>query len=107
MTEKLIDKNGVISLGSIDKEKDLKPEPGININPPPPSGRCECCRKHISELRPFGGPGDPLVGDFTGEYLVKGWRDFGGCVCSTWECRDCFVLNEDEFLEKLKQTHRS
>ena len=35
---------------------------------------CSCCGKGIDELKPFGGPGDPLVGDFTGRYLVKNYR---------------------------------
>jgi hypothetical protein len=154
MSEILINKNGVISLGSIDGEEDLKPRPGFNINPPPRNGRCNCCRRHISELKPFGGPGDPLVGDFTGAYLVKKWRADGpyneeaemamreadSCyekdgfddsldwmidrygkeegealyytymlfhsVGSSWECRDCAVLDEDEFHEKLYQRYK-
>ena len=64
-----------ISLGSIDSEADLKPIPDrINIHPPPLDGRCDCCGKHISELKPFGKEGDPLVGDFNGELLVKRFR---------------------------------
>ena len=78
MSEIIINKNGVISLGSIDGEEDLKPRPGvINLNPPPEDGQCQCCGKHINELCPFGGSGDPLVGDFTGAYLVKTWRPDG------------------------------
>jgi hypothetical protein len=77
MAQILINENGVISLGSIDGEEDLKLKPGMNINPPPEDGRCNCCGRHISELKPFGGPGDPLVGDFTGAYLVKKWRPSG------------------------------
>lgn len=50
----------------------------IHINPPPRSGRCQCCGKHISELKPFGGKGDPLVGDFTGSLLVKNFRALEG-----------------------------
>jgi hypothetical protein len=141
-------------IGTFDKikdEDDLKPKPGININPPDEDGRCDCCGRHISELEPFGGPGDPLVGDFTGAYLVKGYRSDGPYVeevekaweealkCyevdgfdhpdswlinkfgeeeamaivfavelynqvgSSWECRDCAVLDEDEYFEKLKR----
>jgi hypothetical protein len=37
-------------------------------------GRCQACGKHISELKPFGGPGDPLDGDLSGELLVVRWR---------------------------------
>jgi hypothetical protein len=54
MTTKIIDNNGVLSLGSISSESDLEIEPRININPPPEDGRCDCCGKHISELTPFG-----------------------------------------------------
>jgi len=35
---------------------------------------CHVCGKHISQLKPFGGPGDPLVGDFEGQLLVKTYR---------------------------------
>ena len=63
------------SLGAVSKEEDLGL--GIRINPPPSDGRCQVCRRHISELKPFGGPGDPLVGDFDGELLVKRWRHMG------------------------------
>lgn len=46
----------------------------ISINPPPQDGRCECCRRHVSELKVYGGPGDPLVGDFTGAKLIKTFK---------------------------------
>ncbi len=36
--------------------------------------RCDVCGRHMSELTPFGGRGDPLVGDFTGEKLAKRLR---------------------------------
>ena len=29
--------------------------------------KCYICDKDENELKPFGGPGDPLVGDFTGQ----------------------------------------
>jgi hypothetical protein len=64
-----------IDLGTVSCEEDLKPIPGkINHNPPPEDGRCECCGKHISELTPFGGTGDPVAGDFTDALLVKKFR---------------------------------
>ena len=50
MAEILFKGNGVISLGSIERDEDLKQRPGMNINPPPSDGRCMCCGKHISEL---------------------------------------------------------
>ena len=71
MTTKIFDGNGAVSLGSISNEKDLKIKARININPTPKDGRCDCCGRHISELTPFGKAGDPLVGDFDGELLVK------------------------------------
>ena len=155
MSEVIFNKNGVISMGSVDREEDLKPRPGINLNPPPPDGRCECCGRHISELKPYGGHGDPLVGDFTGAYLVKRFRSGGpydeeaemaikeaercyegenfndvldymihkygkergkdlfytaeahGATHASWECRDCAVLDVNEYLEDTKQVHES
>jgi hypothetical protein len=148
MSEKQI--NWIGTFDRVKNEDDLKLKPGTNINPPPPDGRCDCCGKHISELKPFGGPGDPPVGDFTGAFLVKGYRSLGfydekaekaqeeamRCykadgfensldwlidkygrkkgediyyanegyyqVGSSWECRDCKVLNDEEYFEKLK-----
>jgi hypothetical protein len=46
----------------------------IHINPPPQDRRCECCGRHISELKPFGKAGDPLVGDFEGALLLRNFR---------------------------------
>ena len=76
----------------------------IAINPPPKDGRCECCGRRKSELKPFGASGDPLYGDFTGAYLVKTFRDVGntGCVGASWECRDCIILSDKEYQEKLR-----
>jgi hypothetical protein len=141
--------NGITSLGSIGGEEDLKLRQGINVNPPF-DDRCDCCGRHIRELKPFGKAGDPLIGDFNGEVLVKKWRPTGpydkeaematteaekyyeetGCkdplewlikkygkqkgekldylkslysqMGSSWECRDCIVLDTDEYFEKLK-----
>jgi hypothetical protein len=47
------------------------------VNGPPRDERCECCGRHISELKPFGGPGDPLVGDYSGALLIKNFRPDG------------------------------
>ena len=77
MTEILFENGAAISLGAINKEEDLKQPGRIHINAPPDDCRCDVCGKHISELEPFGGPGDPLVGDFNGELLVKRWRPCG------------------------------
>jgi hypothetical protein len=73
MTEILFDENGVVSLGAISSQENVVPKARILINPPPKDGAAVCGR-HISELKPFCGPGDPLVGDFSGELLVKRWR---------------------------------
>jgi hypothetical protein len=65
----------------------------ITINPPPSDHCCERCGKHISKLKPFGGAGDPLVGDFKGALLLKTYREeFPGTVGASWECRDCIIL---------------
>jgi rubredoxin len=162
------DENGVISLGAVSKEEDLTPTGRIIINGPPKDGRCDVCGRHMSELIPFGGAGDPLVGDFSGELLVKKFRPAGPYnkeavkaweeyekefplkiiseqpiadgirdvkfekredplpwfiakfgedkgeelywaglaydqVGASWECRDCAVLDLDEYFEKLKE----
>lgn len=74
MAEKILKNNRSIRSDCIYGEEDLKPRPGININPPPEDGRCMCCERHISELKPFGKAGDPCVGDFQGVYLGKSFR---------------------------------
>jgi len=153
MATKIIDNNGVVSFGSISGEEDLKLKPRININPPPTVRRCNCCGRHINELKPFGKAGDPLVGDFEGALLVKKYRPAGPydedaeralkraekhladagykgkdplewmikeygkekgriyyfsymAYCQTGssrECRDCAVLEEEEYFEKLRE----
>jgi len=99
----------------------------IVINPPPQDRRCEVCGRHISELKPFGGRGDPLVGDFTGAFLVKRFRTMAlrltdeqmddyrkkhgdehadlydeamSTVGASWECRDCIVLSGGDYFKK-------
>lgn len=59
------------NLGSISKEEDLKLRPGININPPPSDGRCDCCGRHLSKLKSFG---KPCVGEYDDALLVKRFR---------------------------------
>ena len=152
MATKLIDNNGLVSLSSISCEEDLKLNFFININPPPGDGKCNCCGRHLSELKPFGKAGDPLVGDFNGALLIKKIRSmfpfnkevndtieayFKDCntredfekakkelikkfgeeeaediliwdqgyntVESSWECRDCAILDNKEFHEKFSQ----
>jgi hypothetical protein len=53
--------NITIDNNNKNNEDDFRPNPGININPPPKEGYCDCCGRHISKLKPFGGPGDPVV----------------------------------------------
>ena len=61
-------------LRAISREEDIEQLEHILMNPPPSDGRCAVCGRHVSELKPFGGPGDPLDGDFSGELLVMRWR---------------------------------
>lgn len=157
MAEIIFKNKRAVSLGSIDGEADLKPRPGVdNINPPPEDGRCDCCGRHISELKPFGKAGDPLVGDFDGALLVKTFRPvgpydeeaeklyntwFADCESheeyeetekalkrkygeekvdsvmirteayaqtgASWECRDCCILDDDQYFEKLGERERT
>jgi hypothetical protein len=152
MAEILIQKNGTVSLGSVESEEDLKPRPGCNINPPPSDGRCECCGRHIKDLKPFGEQGVPSGGNFNSPYLMTKIRPAGpydqeaenlyrvwfeNCESAeeysrrdaelvrkygekevdrvtiraetamlTWpsrECRDCFILDDDEYFAKLRE----
>ena len=77
MTTKIIDNNGIVSFDSISSEEDLNLKPKISINPPPTDERCDCCGRHINELKHFGKAGDLLVGDFEGALLVKTFRRMG------------------------------
>jgi len=77
MSEILFGNGQFISLEAITEEGGLKRPGRIFINALPHRGRCQVCGKHINELKPFGGPGDPLVGDLSGEFLVKRWRSAG------------------------------
>ena len=72
----------------------------ITLNPPPRDERCECCSKHISELKDFDGY-------FKGAKLVKNFRDFNGCIGASWECVDCFGLNKKEYMEKKNEKGRN
>ena len=92
--------------------------PGINE----PNGLCcDCCERPVGQLKPFGGPGDPLTGDFSGAYLVKKWRsmtpyilDENGRgvplveeeaqIAPSWECRECACLSQNEYI--LISVHR-
>jgi hypothetical protein len=124
-------------------EEIFQAHPGTFVNPPPGDDCCECCGRHICQLEPYGGPGDPLKGDFTGCSLVKNYRRSGpydeeaerayleaskhndprswmierygeekadslldslqlcGLVGASWECRDCAILDMNEYRERV------
>lgn len=67
----------LINQGPVYREEESGQIGRLRINPPPNDARCQVCGKNISELKPFGGPVDPLVGDFSGEPLVRRWRPEG------------------------------
>ena len=64
----------------------------VYINPPPTDRKCMKCGVHIDNLKEFGGAGDPLVGDFKGQKLVKTYRSM----------IDEILPKHLEILEKLK-----
>ena len=69
-------------------------KPGWIINPPPHGDCCEGCSRHVAELPAYGGPGDPLAGDFTGAKLVKRYR------------REMWIMPEADFnlwLQELRE----
>ena len=76
MISRILEGDRIIAPGSIKNEQDSLPGAGIDINPPK-DGRCYCCGRHISQLRPFGTAENSLVADFDGSYLVKTWRPTG------------------------------
>jgi hypothetical protein len=111
----------------------LKIEAGEKIYPPLDDGKCDSCERYIRELKPFGGHGDPLDTDYTGALLVKTTAPLAPYIeevekdwmidkfgkekaeafdyahfyhhdgVHSWECRDCVVLNMDEYSEILKR----
>lgn len=66
-------------------------KPVISINPPPRDRCCEVCHKNINDLKAFGGPGDPLVGDFTGAKLVKNFRPMAPHGQTRWKIKGMMV----------------
>ena len=134
----------------VDSLEDFESKSKGGINPPPENASCMCCGRHISELVPFGGPGDPLLGDFSGALLIKKYRydapyderaaklfnhilssnvceidklyeymvdKYGeegdriycqailqGTVSKSWECRDCAVLDDNEYWQVIMET---
>jgi hypothetical protein len=60
---------------AISCEEDLNLSPGfVHINAPPESGRCDCCGRHLSELKPFSLLGHPSGMYIEGALLVKNYR---------------------------------
>ena len=146
MAQELFEGSEILNPEAISKEEDFSPESSFLWEGP----RCEVCGRHINFLKPFGGPGDPLDADFSGELLVMRWRplrthdeamekavqeadeSFPGNVdripwliskfgekkahdiylyCqasdtdqSSWECRDCIGLSDDEYFEAIHKT---
>ncbi|MFQ5570086.1 MAG: hypothetical protein ACE5G0_10460 [Rhodothermales bacterium] len=78
----------------------LMPKKGTIVRPPPGNLCCEVCQRPPEELPRFGGPGDPLPADYTEAILVKRSRS-KGILGSSWECRDCIILSENEYLRTL------
>lgn len=71
----LFEGNGMVGFQIVDGEEDLKLK-GFHIISWADNVRCDCCKRHISQLKPFGKAGDPLAGDFDGALalLVKTFR---------------------------------
>ena len=84
-------------------------QPVVLINPPPKDRCCYICGRPVDELEAFGGPGDPLVGDWKGAKLIRSYREeLPGTVGSSWECRDCVVRDGGLWeLEEEKRLGRS
>jgi len=68
----------------------------ISINPPPIDKKCMCCAKSVNELVPFGGMGDPLVGNFRGQLLVKIFRPMAP-VSAEAEAKIASIKDWDKF----------
>lgn len=68
-----------------------------------PDIKCDCCGKHVSEIEPYNKEDDRW-------YLIKTWRSQGyydedgeNWYGSSWECKDCVVLNPYEYFERRSQ----
>ena len=70
-------------------------KPILRINPPPNDACCEVCHKHISKLKPFGKAGDPLVGDFNGQLLLKTFRPMAPHESNPFDVKDMMEKGED------------
>lgn len=130
------------------KNKKTRPI-GIKDNPTGEDFRCECCLRHIDELKPFKGPEAPYIGNLKGyklvrtgrcdfpeyelpskysDYVIKGrindeqkfiekfgqaefnivYSGLGGAfdiVSKYLLCRDCFLLDREQFCEKCHESY--
>ena len=81
-----------------------KKKPVIHINPPPSSARCECCLRHISEIKAFGGKGDPVRGDFSGAKLVKNFRAMAYKESDKiWNIKDMWIKGKKLTKKEMKE----
>ena len=150
--------NGILIFNVVHGEDDLytktimalNPKVRNIINPPPEDGKCMCCGRHISQVKPFGKGGDFRC-NFDGALLVKNFRAEGpydeeaeqameealnqapedpyawleskygrekgtklystadaySWTVKSWECRDCFILGEEEYFRVLYANHQN
>ena len=77
------------------------PSQGTIVRPPPGDLLCEVCQRPPGDVPVFGGPGDPLSGDYTSALLVKNPRS-KGLLGSSWECRECVLLSDEDYERALK-----
>jgi hypothetical protein len=84
-------------------------KPKIYLNPPPADRKCMRCKKDLADLKPFGGAGDPLVGDFKGALLLKTFRSMyeGPPIEEYDEIIDKMYYNseEDNNMEALRKEY--
>lgn len=77
------------------------PNEGTIVRPPPGDLRCEVCQRPPDDVPRYGGFGDPLPGDYSSAILVKHPRK-KGLLGSSWECRECVLLSDEEYERALK-----
>jgi hypothetical protein len=77
------------------------PQQGTIVRPPPGDLRCEVCQRPPDDVPRYGGPGNPLPGDFSGAILVKRPRP-KGLLGWSWECCECALLSNEEYERALK-----
>jgi hypothetical protein len=99
---------------------DTQPHKGKILLNWPHSSSCDLCDRDVSELEPFDQeicealeertklfakrhPNSLVVTqNITDDHkLAKTFREIDGCVGSSWECRDCYDLSNDEAIEMI------